>query len=104
MRFSKELLFLILVAAFASCKAGHTDDNATITVNGRLYPKGNTTYNYNYGTHVVTVSAYNAYLVESTSIDLNSFNGDSVQVVLKDMGIRQNPGMELYNVIQVNPL
>ncbi len=102
MRFSKQFLFLILVAAFASCKHGSTNDNATTTVNGRINPKGTTSYNY--GTHLVTTSAYNAYLVESTSINLDSYDGDSVQVVMKDMGIRQNPGPELYNVIQITPL
>ena len=102
MPFSKRLLFLTLAVAFASCKGGTTNDNATTTITGRLHPKGTT--NYNYGTHLVTVSPYTAYLVESTSINLDSFDGDSVQVVMKDMGIRQNPGPELYNVIQVNPL
>ncbi len=102
MRFSKRLLFLGVAVAFAACKAGTTNDNATTTINGRINPKGTT--NYNYGTHLVTVSPFTAYLVESTSINLDSYDGDSVQVVMKDMGIRQNPGPELYNVIQITPL
>ena len=102
MRFLKQLLFLIVIAVFASCKGGTTDNNATTTVKGRLYAKGNTTYNY--GTHMLHVDYYNSYLVESTSLDLDAFVGDSVQVVMKDMGIRQNPGPELYNVISITPL
>ena len=94
---------MLTAAFFASCSKGSTDDNATITVNGRLYAKSPTA-TYTYGTDVVAVDLYNTYVVESTSLDLASYVGDSVQVVLKDMGIRQNPGPELYNVITITPL
>ena len=102
MRFTKQILLMLIIAGLASCNKGSTDDNATKTINGRLQPKGTTAYNY--GTHLIFVDKFDAYLVESTSINLDSYNGDSVQVVVKDMGIRTNPGPELYNVLTITPL
>ena len=102
MRFSWQFLGVIIFAALASCSKGSTNDNATLTVNGRINPKGQTTYNY--GTHLIQVSTFSAYLVESTGLNLDSYDGDSVQVTMKDMGIRQNPGPELYNVLTITPL
>ncbi len=97
-----QLLFLFIITVFVSCSHGSTNDNATTTVKGRLYAKASNA-TYTYGTHTIVVSYYTSYTVESTSINLDSYVGDSVQVVMKDMGIRQNPGPELYNVIQITP-
>ena len=96
------IILSLVIAAFASCGKNKVDDNATTTINGRIWPKGTTTYTY--GTHLITVDRYTSYLVESTSLNLDSFDGDSVMVTMKDMGIRVNPGPELYNVITVKPL
>ena len=103
MRFLLHSLLIILLISVASCTHGKSsDDNATITVNGRLEPNSTT---YTYGTNLLVVSPSSAYFVESTSITpLASFVGDSVQVTMKDMGIRQNPGPELYNIITITPL
>ncbi len=102
MRFHKIIIFILAVVAFASCAKKPVDDNATTTINGRIWPKGTTTYTY--GTHLITVDRYTSYLVESTSLNLDSFDGDSVVVTVKDMGIKVNPGPELYNVITIKPL
>jgi len=102
MRFTRHILLVLVIAVLASCNKGSTQNNKTETFNGRLWPKGTTSYNY--GTHLVFVDKFTAYLVKSTSITLDSYNGDSVRVVVKDMGIRENPGPELYNVIEITPL
>ena len=101
MRFLLPLLFILGVAACASC-GKETNNNATITINGRLQPKVATTYQY--GTAILIVDKYTSYLVEATSFTLASYVGDSVQVQVKDMGYRVNPGPELYNVITITPL
>ena len=105
MRLLQPVLYIMMIAVLASCTHGNpSNDNATITVNGRLGPNPYGTL-YTYGTNIIVVSASTSYFVKSTVIvPLASFEGDSVQATLKDMGIRQNPGPELYNVIAITPL
>ncbi len=99
MRITKLILLTAAIAALAACNKGKTDNNKTLTFNGRIWPKGTTSYSY--GTHLVFIDKFTWYVVESTSLTLDSYNGDSVTVVLKDMGIGGNP--ELYNVISIIP-
>jgi hypothetical protein len=102
MRFNQLILCILVFLACASCsKTTPNNDNTTMTVNGRIEPN---TSPYTYGTNLLVTSSFSAYLVESTSLTLASFVGDSVQATLKDMNIRQNPGMELYNVIALTPV
>ena len=101
MRFAKLILPVLMVVASVGCKHGKTDNNKTYTFEGRLRAKGTTPYNY--GTHVVFVSTFEWYLLESTSISLDAYTNDSVTVVAKDMGIKENSGPELYNVISITP-
>ena len=102
MRFHKLVYCMIFWAACASCSKGTTNNNnTTITVNGRLKPNSTV---YTYGTNLLQVDQFTSYYVESTGLTLASFEGDSVVAVLKDMGIRHNPGPELYNVITITPL
>jgi len=103
MRFKLHIFLMAFLLGLASCTHGNSsNDNATITVNGRLEPNATT---YTYGTNLLVVSPSTSYFVESTVINpLASFVGDSVQVTMKDMGIRQNPGPELYNIISITPL
>ncbi len=103
MRFRQHIFLIAIFAGLMSCGHGKlSNDNATITVNGRLKPNLTT---YTYGTNLLQVDASTSYFVKSTVINpLASFVGDSMQVTMKDMGIRQNPGPELYNIISITPL
>ena len=103
MRFKRHVFYILILTACVSCTKGNpSNDNATVTVNGRLEPNITT---YTYGTNLLVVSPSMSYFVESTVINpLASFVGDSVQATLKDMGVRQNPGPELYNIIAITPL
>lgn len=103
MRFFGQILCFLIIATAMSCSKGETNNNATITINGRLGPIPSYAP-YHYGTNIIVVNSYTSYLVESTSFNLASYGTDSVQVVLKDMGIKESPGPELYNVIQITPL
>jgi hypothetical protein len=91
----------LLIMACMACKK-NTAKYPPVIVNGRLLLKGSTAYTY--GTHKIVVDAYTTYIVESTSLNLNSFTGDSVHVSMQDMGYRVNPGPELYNVTTITPL
>ena len=87
----------------ASCNKGSTQNNKTETFNGRLSPKP-AAATYTYGTHVIYLDKFVWYVLESTSINLDSYSGDSVQVVVKDMGIQAKSTPPLYNVIAITPL
>ena len=102
MRLALMSFCILIFAAFASCTKGTTNnDNVTITVYGRLKPNLTT---YTYGTNLLVSGQFTSYFVESTSLTLASFVNDSVVATLKDMGVRQNPGPELYNVIDITPV
>ncbi len=103
MRFYGRLLYFFIIAAAMSCSKGSTNNNATITINGRIGPIPSYAP-YHYGTNIIIVNSYTSYLVESTTLSLASYGTDSVQAVIKDMGIKQGSGPELYNVIQLTPL
>jgi len=102
MRIFTLIVFITIFSGFAGCKKKDAVNAAPITQTGRLYKQ--TAVTYNYGTHVLVVDALTAYVVESTSINLDSFVDDSVTVTMKDMKYRTDNGPELYNVTTITPL
>ena len=100
MRFCK-YLFCAAALIFAGCTKTNSNNAVQIVEFGRLEPKGSVTYSY--GQYLLVVDTHTSYLVEGTSVNLESFLGDSVKVVMVDMNYRQNAAPELFNVLTVNP-
>jgi hypothetical protein len=87
-----------------SCSKGikGTSSADTIVVTGTLEPIGMTTFMY--GTHRLVVSPSIFYVLESTTMDLNPFVGERVQITATDTHYQAEAGPDMYNVTAISAL